>query len=165
MTTLIIDSFTSLAFAMQIYYPASRGVCPYDQHSACAPHWKLFYTMIVWAVVDMVVAMAFGFIPDLYAKPRLLLALHTVDFVAEGVILGCSFFAVLHSMTEGVSLQFLVASAALTLVTFIGTMIGGKRAYRLVMAVKSRMRSSRVQSMPVASTPITHAPAEAALLL
>jgi hypothetical protein len=145
-TIKLMDSLTSLAYAAQIYYPYSESICPYMDVQNCDVHKKLFIVVVVTAISDGVLSMAFSFLNSTWLKGMYSLqtSLHVTNFCLEITLLVCSYFPTRLGMTKGQggSIPFIVLSAFFTFLTLLATLIGMQRLFVAFKASMTRIQSS-----------------------
>jgi hypothetical protein len=103
LSCFLLDSLTSLAYAAQIYYPYSIGICPYMGRMDCGMHLRLFTTVVLVAAFDTAVSMAFTLINATWLEGQhyLRLTLHIANFLLETVLLVCAVWPPRFGMTKG----------------------------------------------------------------
>jgi hypothetical protein len=170
---MMVDSLTSLAYAAQIYYSYSVGMCPYMGANNCVMHRNLFIIMVVVAASDTVISMMFTFFGPVWleANSRFVAAFHVLDFFAEVALLSFSFIPAKRGMASGQAgnLQFLILSAVLTMFSFVFKMIGMRRMLVLYQEARKRVRQIQIQvkgsaQWPVLSARLTILPSEVSVI-
>jgi hypothetical protein len=152
LSCFLLDSLTSLAYAAQIYYPYSNGICPYMGRMDCGMHLRLFITVVLAATGDTAISMAFTFINEtwLEGQHNLRLTLHITNFLLETLLLVCAGLPPRFGMTKGQGggVAFIVVSAFFTVLTLICTLIGFQKLLLAVKATMAQIRPSYHGAVP-----------------
>lgn len=150
-----LDALTDLEFAALIYHAWQDGTCSWNGKHRCHIYFSLLIITSVAASMDYLISLAFALIPAA-GRGRQHIALHIVSFSCELTMLTVTALLQRHAYlsdnaTEGaptgshsLSVQlFLIGSAALTIITFFGNMVGMRTIVRMLRSANRGQPAER----------------------